>query len=207
MEPEGIAPKGTANRGTERATKLRNKRKRSEIKVKSEPESDSSEPLRKPCKRSKRSTVSETDDSTDSEGSEESEYEESEHEESEEGPELDPQTDPDPLVPTESPIIKHRKRKLDIKMGKSSKEKKFRLKQRSNSLFDHEGVNKEGKKYYRRKPPKAGGKPFKPPPDKPGDGGKIKNHPEGKMLKASKIADQQTAGKSMRPYLNGVDIN
>ena len=35
-------------------------------------------------------------------------------------------------------------------MGKSSKEKRFRLKQRSNSLFDHEGVNKEGRKYYRR---------------------------------------------------------
>ena len=204
MEPKGTAPKGTANRGTEGATKPRNKRKRSEIKVKSEPESDSSEPSSKPCKRSKRSTVSETDDSTDSEGSDESEYEESEHEESEEGPELDPQTDPDPLVPTESPITKHRKRKLDIKMGKGSKEKKFRLKQRSNSLFDHEGVNKEGKKYYRRKPPKAGGKPFKPPPDKPGDGGNIKDHPEGKMLKASKIADQQTAGKSIRPYLNGV---
>ena len=199
MEPEGNAPKGTANRGTERATKLRNKRKRSDIKVKSEPESDSSEPIRKPCKQSKRSTVSETDDSTDSGGSEESE-----HEESEEGPEPGPQTDPGSLVPTESPIIKYRRRKLEIRMGKSCDEKKFRLKQRSNSLFDHEGVNKEGKKYYRRKPPKAGGKPFKPPPTKPGDGGNIKNHPKGKMLKASKIADQQTAGKSIRPYLNGV---
>ena len=71
-------------------------------------------------------------------------------------------------------------------MGKSSKEKKFRLKQRSNSLFDHEGVNKEGKKYYRRKPPKAGGKPFKPPPSKPGDGGNIKDHPERKNAKSLK---------------------
>ena len=110
----------------------------------------------------------------------------------------------------ESLLTKHRKRQQDIKTGKCSKEKKisndkkFKLKQRSNSLFDHEGVNKEGRKFYRRKPPQEGGKHFKPPPDKPGDGGKIKNHPEGKMLKASKIADQQTAGKSLRPYLNGV---
>ena len=145
MEPVGKAPEGTTNHGTRRATKLRNKRKRSEIKVKSEPESDSSEPLRMPRKRSKRSTVSETEDSTESE----------EYEESEEDPEPEPPTDPGPSVPTESPISKHRRRQLEIKLGKSSDEKKFRLKQRSNPLFDHEGVNKEGRKYYRRNPEKT----------------------------------------------------
>ena len=71
MEPEGNVPEGTTNRGTKRATKLRNKRKRSDIKVKSEPESDSSESQRMPKKQSKRSTVSETEESTDSEESEE----------------------------------------------------------------------------------------------------------------------------------------
>ena len=199
VEPEGNGPESTTKHGTGRATKLRNKRKRSDIKVKSEPESDSSEPIRTPRKRSKRSTVSETEKSTDS-----GESEESEHEESEEDPEPGPQTDPGPLVPTESPIIQHRRRKLEISLGKASEEKQFRLKQRSNPLFDHEGVNKEGRKYYRRKPPKAGGKPFKSPPQKPGDGGNIKNHPKGKMLRASKIAEQQTAGKAIRPYQNGV---
>ena len=107
------------------------------------------------------------------------------------------------MVPTELPILKHRRRKLEIRMGKSSEEKQIRLRQRSNDLFDHEGVNKEGRKYYRRKPPKAGGKPFKAPPKKPGNGGNIKSFPKGKLLKATKITEQQTAGKGLRPYLNG----
>ena len=110
------------------------------------------------------------------------------------------------MVPTESPILKHRKRKLEIKAGKGSDEKRFRLRQRSNDLFDHGGVNKEGRNYYRRKPPKAGGKPFKAPPDKPSDGAKIKSFPKGKMLKAAKITEQQTAGKGLRPYLNGASF-
>ena len=172
-----------------------NKRKRSDTKVKSEPDSDSAESQRMPNKRSKRSTVSETDESTDGEGSEVSG--------SEEEPEPEPQKDPGTMVPTESPILKHRKRKLEIKAGKGSDEKRFRLRQRSNDLFDHGGVNKEGRNYYRRKPPKAGGKPFKAPPDKPSDGAKIKSFPKGKMLKAAKITEQQTASKGLRPYLNG----
>ena len=49
--PKGKAPEGTTNHGTGRAPKIQNKRKRSEIKVKSEPDSDSSEPLRIPKKR------------------------------------------------------------------------------------------------------------------------------------------------------------
>ena len=69
-----------------------------------------------PRKQSKRSTVSETEESTDSDESEESEDKESEEE-----PAL--QADPGPMVPTESPILKHRRRKLEIKTGKSSKEK------------------------------------------------------------------------------------
>ena len=64
-------------------------------------------------------------------------------------------------------------------------------------------MNKEGKNYYRRKPPKDGGIPFKPPPDKPSDGAKLKSFPKGKMLKAAKITERQTAGKGLRPYLNG----
>ena len=72
------------------------------------------------------------------------------------------------------------------------------LNQRSNKLFDHEGVNKEGRKFYRRNPKEK----FKPPPRKPADGKSIKNHVDGKMLRASKICDQQTAGRVLRPYLN-----
>ena len=182
VAPEGQVPEGTTNHGTGRVPKIRNKRKRSEIKVKSEPDSDSSEPLRIPKKRSKRSRISETEDSTDSD-----EYEE-------------PAEDPGPALPKESPKSKHRRRQLEIKLGKSSNEKLNRLKQRSNPLFDHEGVNKEGRKFYRRNPKE----PFKSPPQKPADGKNIKNHPKGKMLRASKICDQQTAGRTIRPYLNGV---
>ena len=80
------ATEGTTNRGTNSATKPVNKRKRSDTKVKSEPDSDSSESQRMPNKRSKRSTVSETDESTNGEGSEVSG--------SEEEPEPDPQKDP-----------------------------------------------------------------------------------------------------------------
>ena len=141
-------------------------------------------------KRAKRSRVSETENSTDSE----------ESEESEEDPEPAHPTEPGPSIPKESPKSKHIRRQLEIKQGKSSDEKLFRLKQRSNKLFDHEGVNKEGKKFYRRNPKE----PFKSPPKKPSDGRNIKNHPKGKMLRASKICDQQTAGKAIRPYLNGV---
>ena len=54
---ESNTPKGSANRGTKKTTKLRQKRKRSETKIKSELESDSSEPSRNPCKRLKRSTI------------------------------------------------------------------------------------------------------------------------------------------------------
>ena len=39
--------------------------------------------------------------------------------------------------------------------------------------------------------------------DKPGNGAKIKRFPKGKMLKAAKITERQTAGKSLRPYFNG----
>ena len=182
MAPEGNVPEGTTNHGTGRAPKIRNKRKRSEIKVKSEPDSDSSEPLRIPKKRSKRSRISETEDSTDSD-----EYEE-------------PAEDPGPAPPNESPRSRHRRRQLEIRQGGGSKENIYRLKQRSNMLFDHEGVNEEGRKFYRRNPKE----PFKSPPRKPANGKSIKNHPKGKMLRASKICDQQTAGRAMRPYLNGV---
>ena len=89
---------------------------------------------------------------------------------------------------------------MEIRAGKFSNETLIRLNQRSNTLYDHEGVNEEGEKFYRRNPKE----PFKPPPRKPGDGKNIRNHPEGKMLRASKICDQQTAGRVLRPYLNGV---
>ena len=113
------------------------------------------------------------------------------------------------MAPTESDILKHRKRKLEIKegrgrTGKGSDEKRHRLAQRSNDLFDHSGVNKDGRNYYRRKPPKDGGTKFKAPPDKPSDGAKLKSFPKGKMLKAAKITERQTAGKGLRPYINGV---
>ena len=74
------------------------------------------------------------------------------------------------------------------------------LRNRSNPLFDHEGVNEAGNKYWRRNPDND----FKPPPIKPADGKSIRNHPKGKMMRASKICDQQTAGRVLRPYLNGV---
>ena len=109
----------------------------------------------------------------------------------------------------ETAILEHRKRKLEIrergrKKGKGKDEKSFRLQQRSNDLFDHSGINKEGRNYYRRKPPKDGGEKFKAPPDKPSNGARIKRFPKGKMLKAAKITERQTAGKSLRPYINGV---
>ena len=93
-----------------RASKPVNKRKRGDSKVKSEPESDSAESQGRPNKRSRRSTVLETDESTDDEGSEISG--------SEEEPEPEPQKDPGTIAPTESEILKHRKRKLEIKAGK-----------------------------------------------------------------------------------------
>ena len=175
------ATEGSSSHDTNRATKpVVNKRKRNDSKVKSEPESDSAETQGRPNKRSRRSTVSETDETTDDE--------ESETSGSEEEPETKPQKVPETMAPTESDILKGR-------AGKGSDEKRLRLAQRSNDLFDHNGVNKEGKNYYRRKPPKDGGIPFKPPPDKPSDGAKLKSFPKGKMLKAAKIAERQTAGK------------
>ena len=179
---EGQVPEGTTNHDTGRVLKVRNKRKRSEVKVKSEPDSESSESLKIPKKRSKRSRISKTEESTDSD-----EYEE-------------PAEDPGPALPNESPRSRHRRRQLEIRLGGGSNENINRLKQRSNTLFDHEGVNEEGKKFYRRNPKE----PFKSPPRKPADGKSIKNHPNGKMLRASKICDQQTAGSAMRPYLNSV---
>ena len=65
VAPEDQEPEGTTNHGTRKVLKVRSKRKRSEVKIKSEPDSESSEP-QKPKKRSKRSTVSETEESTDS---------------------------------------------------------------------------------------------------------------------------------------------
>ena len=168
--------------GTGRVLKVRSKRKRSEVKVKSEPDSESSESQKIPKKRSKRSRISKTEESTDSD-----EYEE-------------PAEDPGPVPPNESPKSRHRRRQIDIRQGGGSKETINRLNQRSNMLFDREGVNEEGRKFYRRNPEEK----FKSPPRKPADGKSIKNHPKGKMLRASKICDQQTAGRAMRPYLNGV---
>ena len=73
------------------------------------------------------------------------------------------------------------------------------MRNRSNKLFDHEGVNEEGRKFYRRNPNKR----FKSPPAKPATGASITNHEKGKMLKAVKITDEQMAGRSLRPYFNG----
>ena len=62
VAPEDQEPEGTTNHGTR---KTRRKRKRSEVRIKSEPDSESSEP-QKSKKRLKRSTVSDTEVSTDS---------------------------------------------------------------------------------------------------------------------------------------------
>ena len=202
---EKPSKEGTSSQDPNRTPKPGHKRKRRNPKVKTESDSDSAEPEGRPSKRSHRSTVSETEDPTDDEGSEVSG--------SEEEPEPAPQKDPGTMAQTESEIIKHRKLKLEIKAGKGKTgkgkarkgkdDKRLRLAQRSNDLFDHSGVNKEGNNYYRRLPPKDGGKRFKAPPKKPSDGAKLKNFPEGKMLKAAKITERQTAGKGLRPYLNG----
>ena len=125
----GQVPKGTTNHGTRKAVKVRNKRKRSEVKVKSEPESESSESRKIPKKRPKRSRISETEESTDSDEEEE------------------PTEDPGPTLPNESPSS-HRRRQIEIRRGGGSAEALNRLNQRSNKLFDHEGVNKEGRKFY-----------------------------------------------------------
>ena len=154
---------------------------------------------KRPTKRSKRSTVSPSDESSDDGGSEIS------------GSEGEPETQEHEATRSTdlTAILEHRKRKLEIrergrKKGKAKDEKSFRLQQRSNDLFDHSGINKQGRNYYRRKPPKEGGENFKAPLDKPGNGAKIKRFPKGKMLKAAKITERQTAGKSLRPYINGV---
>ena len=125
----GQVPKGTTNHGTRKAVKVRNKRKRSEVKVKSEPDSESSESRKIPKKRPKRSRITETEESTNSDEEEE------------------PTEDPGPTLPNESPSS-HRRRQIEIRRGGGSAEALNRLNQRSNKLFDHEGVNKEGRKFY-----------------------------------------------------------
>ena len=185
---------------TDRLCEMMNKRKRIDSKVKSEPDSDSTDSQKRPTKRSKRSTVSPTDESTDDEGSEISG--------SEEEPDTQSQEVPETTGHAETVILEHRKRKQEIRdskgrTGKGKDDNHHRLQQRSNDLFDHSGVNKEGRNYYRRKPPKDGGAKFKAPLKKPGNGAKLKKFPKGKMLKAAKITERQTAGKSLRPYFNG----
>ena len=180
--PKDPAPSGSTIHGTKDKRQLRRKRKRCEVRVKSEPESESSEPNKQQKKRSKRSIVSETEESTSSD-----EYE-------------SPADETEPVTSNESTQSRHRRRQKEIREGKASKDSLIRLKQRSNKLFDHEGIDKDGNKFFRRNPKEK----FKPPPQKPGDGKNLKHHPEGKMLKASRICDQHTAGRALRPYLNGV---
>ena len=129
VAPAGQVPEGTTNHSTRKAVRVRNKRKRSEVKVKLEPESESSESRKIPKKRPKRSRISETEESTDSDEEEE------------------PTEDPGPTLPNESPSS-HRRRQIEIRRGGGSAEALNRLNQRSNKLFDHEGVNKEGRKFY-----------------------------------------------------------
>ena len=149
------------------------------VSLKSEPDSDSSVSQKQQRKKSKRSVISDTEESTSSESDEDSE----------------------PSTPDEPAPLKHRRRQIEIRM-KGSNEKQNMLRNRTNTLFDHEGVNEKFpfNKYYRRNPDNE----FKPPPDKPNDGKSIKNHAKGKMMRASKIMEQQTAGRVLRPYLNGI---
>ena len=89
---------------------------------------------------------------------------------------------------------------MKIRQGKKgSDESRTRLRNRSNQLFDHEGINEHGNRFYRRNPNKE----FKPDPTKPGEGSAIVNHEKGKMLTAKQITADQTAGKTLNPYLNG----
>ena len=149
--PEGRTPTGPTKHRTRGNLIAQNKRKRNEITVKTEPDSESSESQKQPKKKSKRSVISDTEDSTDSDDQEE----------------LDEDSEP--------PILKHRRRQIEIRRG-GSNEKQNMLRNRSNPLFDHEGVNEAGNKYWRRNPDND----FKPPPKKPADGKSIKTIQKGK---------------------------
>ena len=188
--PEGTGPEGSNNYSTGRTKKAASKRKRKEPKDKNGMDSDSTDNEEVPTnKRSKRSRISASEESTGNDQDDEAAG----------APET---IAPEPAPHEETPQEYHRRMQHEIRQGKKghSDETRNRLRNRSNKLFDHEGVNRHGNKFYRRNPREK----FKPPPVKPGEGGAIINHEKGKMLKAKKITEEQTAGQTLRPYLNGV---
>ena len=178
-------PESTIRTGTSRAPKPTDptKRKRDETRVKSEQESESTEPRNRAKKRTKKSRIPET--SEESSSSSEDLIEDLEDEEQ---PPLD-----------ETPQARHRRIQREIRSGKTgSRDTRTRLSVRSNKLFN-QGTTEEGRNFTRRNPDA----PFKKKSRKPATGAKITNHAKGRMLKAIKIADQQYAGKLLRYYLNG----
>ena len=178
--PDVTGTEGSVNHKNDRPKKkVLTKRKRRGSKNKEDSDSTDAENVPKK-KRSKRSTVSATEESM---GARDEVTE----------------TVTEPTKRSESPRSKQRRVQQEIrKVGKGGNYDKLR--NRSNNLFDHEGVDKEyGHKYYRRNPEED----FKPPPKKPGDGASVVNISKGQMLKAKQITDQQTAGKTLAPYLSG----
>ena len=190
---EDTEPGSSRNYSTGRTKIAQRKRKRSQAKRENKQETDSSYDDEAPqSKRSLRSRISESDRSTKDDQAI--------------GPPVVPETNAPANerteeVAEETPQEYHRRMQKEIRKGKKgSGESRTRLRNRSNRLFDHEGLNEHGNRFYRRNPEKD----FKPPPVKPGEGSAITNHEKGKMLKAKQITEQQTAGKTLNPYLNGV---
>ena len=134
------------------------KRKRGDIKT--ETDSDSSEPRKRLTKKAKKSCIQETS------------------EESSSSEDLD-----DSPTPNELPRAKHRRIQMEIRSDKvGSRETRVRLNNRTNILFEPVTL-KSGRKVTRRNPKKK----FKPKPKKPANGASITNHAPGKMLKAIRI--------------------
>ena len=185
---EDTEPTSSRNYSTGRTKIPSRKRKRKQANRGNQPESDSSdEDVNPPNKRSLRSRISDSDRST--------------KEDQASGLPVIPETNtPGHERAEETPQEYHRRMKMKIRQGKKgSDESRTRLRNRSNQLFDHEGINEHGNRFYRRNPNKE----FKPDPVKPGEGSAIVNHEKGKMLTAKQITADQTAGKTLNPYLNG----
>ena len=99
---------GSPTKGAKKNSKRPGKRKRDAVKIKSEPES-SSESSGKEAKRAKRSRISETSDESDSDSSD--------------------------SHPGESPMTRHIRIQKEILASKFSKERKTKLKNRTNECF------------------------------------------------------------------------
>ena len=131
--PEIPGPEGPSTSGTNKKRKVLTKRKRKQ-RENSGAGSDSTDSENVPeKKRPKRSRISATDESTGIAGEV-----------------------PETAKREESPNSKHRRIQNEIIQdwrGYGHSEENFhRLRNRSNPLYDHEGVNKDGRNFYRRNP-------------------------------------------------------